>query len=64
MAITDLFPDMNAEEYLFEIPGYDMDKKDMIIFALAVGKIILIIITIILCKSRRNKPSKLHMKWI
>ncbi|DBA37244.1 TPA_asm: P6 [Zea alphacytorhabdovirus 1] len=60
----DFIPDLNAEDFTFDIPGYDYDRRDLVIFVLALLKALLIIALIIVCKSRRKSGSKLHMKWV
>ncbi|DBA36944.1 TPA_asm: P6 [Artemisia alphacytorhabdovirus 2] len=64
MAIWDNLPDVNLNDFAFDIPGYDLDTKDLIIFALAIGKILLLILFIMACKARRRSASKLHLKWV
>ncbi|QBS46635.1 P6 protein [Raspberry vein chlorosis virus] len=53
-----------GDEVVMDIPGYQFTTKDMIIFILAIGKVMLIILLFIVCKSRQAKQGRLRMKWI
>nr|QBS46643.1 P6 protein [Raspberry vein chlorosis virus] len=64
MDLGRLLDQVQGDEVILDVPGYQFTAKDMIIFILAVGKVMLIILLFIVCKSRQAKQGKLRMKWV
>ncbi|QED42816.1 protein 6 [Medicago cytorhabdovirus A] len=60
---TDALKRLTDDEVAFEIPGYDVTTKDMLIFVMAVCKVILLIIVYILFKTRMRQPGKMRIRW-
>lgn len=64
MDLGQLASSIAGDDVVVELPGYGVTYKDLIIFVLAIFKLVLLVVVFVLYKTKINKKGQLHMKWV